>query len=556
MNLPRNFVNAVYQDSFGQYVGNPLIEALPPILEPSQIKAGLQGNVVYDEQDIFKQGTVRAHLIAQLLNNFFQPIARHIALESKLSIMIREGYVGRNLENGLLHAHLQNGYERVMTGSTDVYRFESAKSTARSLSFMGCSGSGKSTTLNRILATYPQVIYHEKYNFTQLVYLKIDCPHDGSLKNLCLHFFRAIDVALHTDYERKYALKRHSVETLLNLMRQIANVHAIGVLIIDEIQHLSLNRSGGAEKMLNFFVTLVNVVGLPVVMVGTPKARFIFEGDLRSARRGAGFGSICWDPMKDETPQTHPNTGRLMKTEWIAFTNALWKYQWLKHRDLTLSEEIRTCWFDLSQGVLDIVVKLFVLAQHRAITTGLERITIKLLKQVYQDELKPVHPMIKALRSGDPEKIAAYSDLVIPDIDKKLLLLQAKIAEHYDALEESSSFYNGHEQAERLHNLLISMDYRSDLIVPLVKRAFADYPNLNMQKMMPIVMAWLNETDSLKPPEAPAKTEKIKPKEWHTLESTDLRFLFSQVPKDSSFYDHLKPTDMIFDIGSWVRQAG
>ncbi|WP_410210812.1 AAA family ATPase [Aquirhabdus sp.] len=556
MTLPRNFVNAVYQDSFGQYVGNPLIEALPPILEPSQIKAGLQGNVVYDEQDIFKPGTVRAHLIAQLLNNFFQPIARHIELESKLSIMIREGYVGRNLENGLLNAHLQNGYERVMAGSADVYRFESAKSTARSLSFMGCSGSGKSTTLNRILATYPQVIYHEKYNFTQLVYLKIDCPHDGSLKNLCLHFFRAIDVALHTDYERKYALKRHSVETLLNLMRQIANVHAIGVLIIDEIQHLSLNRSGGAEKMLNFFVTLVNVVGLPVVMVGTPKARFIFEGDLRSARRGAGFGSICWDPMKDETPQTHPDTGRLMKTEWIAFTNALWKYQWLKHRDLTLSEEIRACWFDLSQGVLDIVVKLFVLAQHRAITTGLERITTKLLKQVYQDELKPVHPMIEALRSGDPEKIAAYSDLVIPDIDKKLLLLQAKIAEHYDELEESSSFYNGHEQAERLHNLLISMDYRSDLIVPLVKRAFADHPNLNMQKMMPIVMAWLNETDSLKPQEAPAKTEKIKPKEWHTLGSTDLRFLFSQVPKDSSFYDQLKPTGMIFDIGSWVRQAG
>lgn len=556
MTLPRNFVNAVYQDSFGQYGGNPLIEALPPILEPSQIKAGLQGNVVYDEQDIFKPGTVRAHLIAQLLNNFFQPIARHIELESKLSIMIREGYVGRNLENGLLNAHLQNGYERVMAGNADVYRFESAKSTARSLSFMGCSGSGKSTTLNRILTTYPQVIYHEKYNFTQLVYLKIDCPHDGSLKNLCLHFFRAIDVALHTDYERKYALKRHSVETLLNLMRQIANVHAIGVLIIDEIQHLSLNRSGGAEKMLNFFVTLVNVVGLPVVMVGTPKARFIFEGDLRSARRGAGFGSICWDPMKDETPQIHPDTGRLMKTEWIAFTNALWKYQWLKHRDLTLSEEIRTCWFDLSQGVLDIVVKLFVLAQHRAITTDLERITTKLLKQVYQDELKPVHPMIEALRSGDPEKIAIYSDLVIPDIDKKLLLLQAKIAEHYDELEESSSFYNGHEQAERLHHLLISMDYRSDLIVPIVKRAFADYPNLSMQKMMPIVMAWLNETGSLKPYETSTKAEKIKPKEWHTLESMDLRFLFSQVSKDSSFYDHLKSTDMIFDIGSWIRQAG
>ena len=51
-------------------------------------------------------------------------------------------------------------------------------------------------------------------------------------------------------------------------MSQIANVHAIGVLIIDEIQHLSMSKSGGVEKMLNFFVTLVNVIGLPVVMIG------------------------------------------------------------------------------------------------------------------------------------------------------------------------------------------------------------------------------------------------------------------------------------------------
>ena len=48
-----------------------------------------------------------------------------------------------------------------------------------------------------------------------------------------------------------------------------------------EIQHLSRQRSGGIEQMLNFFVTLVNVIGLPVVMVGTPKARPIFETDLR-----------------------------------------------------------------------------------------------------------------------------------------------------------------------------------------------------------------------------------------------------------------------------------
>ncbi|VFS67566.1 Transposon Tn7 transposition protein tnsC [Kluyvera cryocrescens] len=312
MVLPANMAKAVYNDpGIEQYRGNPLIEALPPIMTTQQIKQGLSGSIKFDPKDIYVDGPWRVHVISQLLDDFFQPISRHLQLESKLSIMIRQGYVGRNLSDGSLNAHLQNGYERVMSGELDVFRFEQVKSTARSLSLIGCSGSGKSSTINRMLATYPQVIYHEQYNFTQIVYLKLDCPHDGSLKSLCHHFFRAIDAVLHTDYERKYALKRHSVETLMALMSQIANVHAIGVLVIDEIQHLSMSRSGGVEKMLNFFVTLVNVIGLPVVMVGTPKARPIFEMDLRSARRGAGFGSLLWEPMQATKPSVDPETNQL-----------------------------------------------------------------------------------------------------------------------------------------------------------------------------------------------------------------------------------------------------
>ena len=60
--------------------------------------------------------------------------------------------------------------------------------------------------------------------------------------------------------------------------------------------------------------------------------------------------------------------------------------------DLIISEEIRNCWYDLSQGIPDIVVKLFVLAQMRAIESGLERITVKLLKQTYEQDLIPIHP--------------------------------------------------------------------------------------------------------------------------------------------------------------------
>src|SRR5690625_7482495 len=61
---------------------------------------------------------------------------------------------------------------------------------------------------------------------------------------------------------------------------------------------------------------MVNIIGVPVMLIGTPKAREIFEADLRSARRGAGFGALFWDPME----QMHD--GR-MNNEWVAFTNNL-----------------------------------------------------------------------------------------------------------------------------------------------------------------------------------------------------------------------------------------
>ena len=121
-----------------------------------------------------------------------------------------------------------NGYERIQQGDLTSFRFEDAKSTAQSMLIIGCSGSGKTTSLQRILTTYPQVIYHANLNFEQVVYLKIDCSHNGSLKEICLNFFRALDQAIGANYEKRYGLKRHSIETMLALMAQIANTHALG----------------------------------------------------------------------------------------------------------------------------------------------------------------------------------------------------------------------------------------------------------------------------------------------------------------------------------------
>ncbi|GLX86076.1 hypothetical protein tloyanaT_23290 [Thalassotalea loyana] len=552
MQLPKHYVKAVYQETgIRQYDSNPFIEALPPILSVKQAGSSLKGEIIYKPSDRLADAKARMHMVVSLLDDYFQPLSQHVLLEERIGMMIRRGYVGRNLCDGSLNKKLQEGYELIKADGYHPVNFATEKTTARSMSLIGISGSGKSTSLDRILNTYPQVIYHESSNFIQITYLKIECPNNGDLESLCLNFFSAVDGILDTDYERRYAKQRLSVPKMLALMRQTANNRAIGVLVIDEIQRLSQVRSGGKEQMLEFFVELVNQVGIPVVLVGTPKARPIFELELQSGRRSAGFGSIYWETI----PQLiyKKGKGQTDNSNWINFTNDLWKYQWLKHGDNPLTDDIRDCWYDLSQGVLDIVMKLFVLAQLRAIANKKERITVGIMKSVYEQELKPVHPMLNALRSGDADRIKKYSDLRVTDIDKKILELGSQIMS--SAHKEEENLFGGNNEALRLFNLMLQLDekYDKDILTALIKRIFKESPQQNFAEMLPILITWYNEQQRETKSKKYSSPKTMKRKDWHSLDCEDLRFVFDYCEAENTdLHDSLEQRSLLFNLEYWV----
>ena len=96
--------------------------------------------------------------------------------------------------------------------------------------------------------------------------------------------FKAIDDLLGTRYLEKFGYLNRVTSTMLLHMTSLASMYGIGVLVIDEIQHL-LHAKNDQEEMLNFFVTLSNTVGIPTVLIGTSKARELFKGNFRQARR-------------------------------------------------------------------------------------------------------------------------------------------------------------------------------------------------------------------------------------------------------------------------------
>ena len=81
-------------------------------------------------------------------------------------------------------------------------------------------------------------------------------------------------------------------------MIKVAQKHALGMLVIDEIQHLA-NSKGKAGNALDFFVTLMNEIKLPIVTIGTYKAiKHVLAKEFTQARRSSGLGEVEFKNIK------------------------------------------------------------------------------------------------------------------------------------------------------------------------------------------------------------------------------------------------------------------
>lgn len=413
-------VKAAYREQkILDYHGNPLIEALPPIWSKQEVIELLQRYPNYHEEYRTWATELRLHLTRRVLK-FFEVLPMHIDLEQRISCTLRTGYEARNpfapgawryigdrveaLKSALSFPEGAGIEEELVPSISDL------EATATGFAFIGLSGSGKTTSLKNILAHYPQVIVHSSYhdvdfNHVQVVWIKLECPFDGSTKGLCLNFFQAFDSLLGTHYYENYGRKgRATVDEMLPAMARVGLLHSLGVLLIDEIQHLSEAKSGGARRMLNFLVQLVNTVGMPVIPVGTYKAVPILGGEFRQARRSAGQGDLFWYAMKEDDT-------------WQFFLESLWMYQYTK-TPCPLTSELSHALYDVTQGILDLAVKVYMLAQVRAITRGgAEVITEALIRSVAYDSLRLANPILEALRNGNILELHRVDDVLPIDIE-------------------------------------------------------------------------------------------------------------------------------------------
>ena len=213
-------------------------------------------------------------------------------------------------------------------------------------------------------------------------------------------------------------------DMLEGAMRQIAATHFLGILIIDEIQRLSLQKTHGTAPLLHFFQDLRTVLRVPVVEIGTSKAANLFTNEMKDGRRASESGLIQF-----ERPPKRVK-------EWDDFVRRIWTYQWVRQpRDP--DDEMLDTVFDLSQSIPDFVVLLFKLAQQRAMLDGTETLTPKLLRQTYDDGLALLHPAINALRRNTTKSLSQYEDLLpVDEALAKLLEFPKQVTVVHDYLDQ------------------------------------------------------------------------------------------------------------------------
>ena len=363
-------VEASYHDTSSTYQGNPLIEALREEPDLKDLRKHLAFRPKYNPAvDADAPDRKRREMI-EALSFFFEPLPRHVDLVNGIFSMIRKGYAPRNPAWGDPTA-------------------ESPEGSLESAGLFGPSGTGKTKSVRQILRLIPQVIHHSNYrgsvvDETQVTWLRVECP--ATPRALCASILEKTDDILGTNYDDTYGGTRSTTSDMMPGVHRLVRNHSLGVLVIDEIQNLFTTKNRSNEELESFIVHIVNDWGVPVLLVGTSENFDVISQNFRIRRRLTGLPQPQWGRLDQNDP------------EWTLLTNALLKYRYVK-KDIAV-DKLRPLLFDLTQGIPDLLRKLFTLALLHAINEKIEEITPEVLQAVMKKSLYQNDSYLDRLRRG------------------------------------------------------------------------------------------------------------------------------------------------------------
>ncbi len=418
-------------------------------------------------------------MIDLLDQNYFEPLPNHFEVIQELFLCIPSGYAFRNPVLRKYSRALVNFYRKTRKGKLEpLYPWQ--PTSQHGFALFGCSGVGKSTVIERALSYFPKAYFHPKYKMTQVVWIKVDCPPDGSMKQFLLSVIREFDNILGSTYYDHY--NHSATDGLIQAVAFLAAYHHLGILVIDEIQHLLDAKQHNNEILLNYLVTLNNVIHLPIIYVGTIRAMELCETAFRQARRvGTPF---LWD--------------RLSKSDelWRQFLESLWQYQWCE--PVELSEQLSEIIYHCTQGIHALVVRLFQLAQTEALLND-KKISTEIIQHVALSRFTLVEPMLSSLRQNIDDPKAFWSHTEAKKFEDLIYKTLAIRPYSMGPTAPSHTILSREPEITRTLTALIEMGYDKSLCKETILTMFDQNPKLDANKAVKQFLSNIeSEVDDIK----------------------------------------------------------
>ncbi|TKF36097.1 ATP-binding protein [Vibrio kanaloae] len=353
---------AVYQDAIlPEHKGNPLIEALPPKRSWENVMEAFSNYPEYSEEIADHPDPLVRDEYLNRIEEIRQPLTDYHACFRAIERAIKKGYSAKNPLSPTTAQYLHYLVDERPEIEPRTGFFQPK---GDGLTLIGESGVGKTSMVEQVLSYFPNVIEHESYRGLplevrkQVVWIKVDCPSNSSVRDLCEEILSTLDLTL----DREKTKPAGTIGALIRQLERCIKSSFLGMLVIDEMQNLKFKRTGGENNLLRFLHRLVNKLGVPLFFVANPPFDQSLIKELKAARRAeSGYHHIMSVLDRDSV-------------SWNAFIEQLWQYQWTNvYTDLT--EELNDTLHTLSVGNIDMASRTYREAQRLVIGADDERIT-------------------------------------------------------------------------------------------------------------------------------------------------------------------------------------
>ncbi len=420
------FVTAQYR-SHGlapEHVGNPYIEALFSPPDDRSLARALHQLPAFSPDERTLSPAMRIQLTARLRRLFIAG-PRVVEFARSVLTMLYAGYEGRAPYTAGEKERLDALYAQQQSGEFSSVR-HTRRASQHSFALIGASGAGKSSAIRHIAALFPPVIYHAALGRWQVPFAFIEMPYDGKsahtlASTIAEEFDRLMPDGQFVDtFMRKG--KANAEERVLQMLR-VAYQLGLGMLVVDESQNQQAlaedeprsqrrkaTRSSASVEtpLMKLLITASNLSQMPILFVGTTEMRSVVGTRFTKARRTSGRGTQCWF--------AHLRSPEKITGEFEVLLQALFRYQWTT-QVISYSEEWANLFHEHSQGITDILVKLWESCQVEAISSGEEEVTPELLRRVFKKEFVMAEFGLTALKNEDPLMLAIVSDVTMPRIE-------------------------------------------------------------------------------------------------------------------------------------------